>query len=373
MLIRRLKVAGLLSFGPQGIDLPLGPLNVLIGPNGSGKSNLLHVIALLRVAPRDVLEPISRNGGVGEWFWKGTASHSSATVEAVLHYPWGAELKHRITFGRVGDRPVLADEQIQPVRGGASTGASLSYHQPHRDAATGGIPVRSDFVPNHSLVASVNRHDYPALWYLHRQYEAIRFFRGLSLGPSLDVWREASADDNSDFLNERGTNLPTVLMNNFHGDTKGKLVAALQKLYGGIVDIGFQPVQGAVTLFLEESGNRLIPGTRLSDGTLRYLCLLSILLHPEPPPLVVIEEPELGLHPDVLPTLTDLLLSASERTQLIVKTHSDVIVDALTETAGDRLSCVDPRSSPAIHEFGRTRPRFRPRYLREREARPHQR
>ena len=78
-------------------------------------------------------------------------------------------------------------------------------------------------------------------------------------------------------------------------------------------------------------GKYTIPATRLSDGTLRYLCLLAILCHPAPPPLVCLEEPELGLHPDVLPTLADLMREASERCQLIITTHSDVLVDALTE------------------------------------------
>lgn len=339
MLIRKLKVAGLLSFGPRGIDLPLEPLNVLIGPNGSGKSNLLHVVALLKAVPRDTLEPISRNGGVGEWFWKGPASHGSATVEAVLDSPWGTELSHRITFGRVGDRPFLADEQIQPVREGASKGVSLSGDRPPRDPAAGGIPLNSESVSTPPLASFGNREDYPGLSYLHRQYEAIRFLRASSLGHSTDEGRQAGADDDSYFLNERGTNLSTVLMNNFGGDTKANLVTALQKLYGGITGIGFQRMAGRVTLFLEESGNTVIPATRLSDGTLRYLCLLSTLLHPEPPPLVVIEEPELGLHPDVLPALTDLLLSASKRTQLIVKTHSDVIVDSLTDTPGSVVVC----------------------------------
>lgn len=90
---------------------------------------------------------------------------------------------------------------------------------------------------------------------------------------------------------------------------------------------------------LEEAGNRTIPATRFSDGTLRYLCLLAILLHPEPPLLVVIELPELGLHPDILPTLTDLLVSASSRSQLIVTTHSDVIVDALTDSPENVVVC----------------------------------
>ena len=64
---------------------------------------------------------------------------------------------------------------------------------------------------------------------------------------------------------------------------------------------------------------------------MRYLCLLAILCDPDPPALVGIEEPELGLHPDMLPKLADLLVGASERTQLIVTTHSDILVDAMTE------------------------------------------
>lgn len=84
-------------------------------------------------------------------------------------------------------------------------------------------------------------------------------------------------------------------------------------------------------VFLTE-GDFVIPAGRLSDGTLRYLCLLAILCDPTPPPLICIEEPELGLHPDMLPKLADLLREASGRTQLVVTTHSDVLVDAMTES-----------------------------------------
>jgi predicted ATPase len=69
------------------------------------------------------------------------------------------------------------------------------------------------------------------------------------------------------------------------------------------------------------------------------LCLLAILCHPSPPPLVCIEEPELGLHPDILPTIARLLQKASEKTQLVVTTHSDILVDALTETPESVVVC----------------------------------
>jgi predicted ATPase len=93
-----------------------------------------------------------------------------------------------------------------------------------------------------------------------------------------------------------------------------------------------------VQVFFTE-GNFTVPATRLSDGTLRYLCLLAILCDPEPPPIICIEEPELGLHPDAIPKVADLLISASERTQLIVTTHSDILVDAMTERPEVVLVC----------------------------------
>ena len=139
-------------------------------------------------------------------------------------------------------------------------------------------------------------------------------------------------------MNEGGGNLPLVL-SQLHGANKRAFLSALSELFDGIVDIQCPVTGGTVALFLEESGNRSIPATRLSDGTLRYLCLLAILLHPEPPPLICIEEPELGLHPDLLPTLSDLMREASERTQLIVTTHSDVLVDTLTDQPESVVVC----------------------------------
>ncbi len=61
------------------------------------------------------------------------------------------------------------------------------------------------------------------------------------------------------------------------------------------------------------------------------MCLVALLVDPQPPKLLCIEEPELGLHPDLIPKIADLLVEASKRTQIIVTTHSDILVDAMTE------------------------------------------
>jgi predicted ATPase len=108
------------------------------------------------------------------------------------------------------------------------------------------------------------------------------------------------------------------------------VVEHLRDLYDGLDDFDVRIKGGTVEVFLTE-GDFTIPASRLSDGTLRYLCLLAILCDPDPPPLVCIEEPELGLHPDMLPKLADLMVAASEKTQLVVTTHSDVLVDAMTD------------------------------------------
>jgi predicted ATPase len=74
-----------------------------------------------------------------------------------------------------------------------------------------------------------------------------------------------------------------------------------------------------------------VPATRLSDGTIRFIALLAILLRPEAATLICLEEPELGLHPDAVGQVAELLVETSQRTQLIVTTHSDALVSALSD------------------------------------------
>ena len=362
MMIHRLKISGLLSFGPQGIDLPMEPLNVLIGPNGSGKSNLLEVLALLHAAPRELAEPIKRGGGIWEWLWKGDESPGKAILEAFVNDPEkDNSLRHVLEFTDHGGRFEVADERIEcaetefayrlhqgqhtfdiqtePKAQRTSSSTVLSGSASIVSESLGLNAYRERTKPEESVLSQVrDAQTYPALYCLQEQYERIRLYRNWSFGPTAELRRNQSTHDPSDFLNEGGANLALVL-SHFQGENKRKLVAALRELFDGIVDINCPVTGGTVSLFLEEQGGRQIPASRLSDGTLRYLCLLAILLHPEPPSLVAIEEPELGLHPDLLPTLSDLLVQASKRSQLIVTTHSDVLVDALTDKPESIVVC----------------------------------
>jgi predicted ATPase len=148
------------------------------------------------------------------------------------------------------------------------------------------------------------------------------------------------SEQKNDFLEEDVSNLG-LMLNRLRADSRAKseLLAYLKMFYEGAEDI-LTPIQGGmVDVRVEEENGITIPATRLSDGTLRWLSLLTILLHPEPPPLVCIEEPELGLHPDMIRPLTKLLINASERMQLVVTTHSDAIIDELSGVPDAIIVC----------------------------------
>jgi predicted ATPase len=198
---------------------------------------------------------------------------------------------------------------------------------------------RESVKPEHSILSQVrDPESYPVLHWLQEQYEQIRLYRNWSFGPAASWRREQSAQGRGDVLSDSGENLALVL-SKIRARAKNELIASLRILFDGIVDIHLTVDGGNVLLFLEEEGGREIPATRLSDGTLRYLSLLAILLHPTPPPLVAIEEPELGLHPDVMPHLADLLVQASRRMQLVVTTHDRLLVDALSDHPSSVVVC----------------------------------
>ncbi|MEO8657067.1 MAG: AAA family ATPase [Bryobacteraceae bacterium] len=353
-LLLRIKLDGLLSFGPSTDALELKGLNVLIGPNAAGKSNLIEALALIRSTPvpptvsnADLRGVIRRGGGVSEWLWKGETG-KSASIDVVVNYPRGKQnLRHVLSFHDEQGFFRLDDERIENESPAPGEYDSYFYYRFQR-----GQPVvntkgtkerrlaRETVDPELSILNQ--RRDpeqYPEIAHLADAYEKIRIYRDWAFGRNT-VFREAQkADMRNDRLEEDFSNLG-LFLSRLRRTPKAKaaILEGLKDLYEGVTD--FEPVVegGTVQVFFSE-GDFSVPATRLSDGTLRYLCLLAILCDPTPPPLICIEEPELGLHPDILPKLVDLLLQASERTQLIVTTHSDVLVDALTHRPDAVVVC----------------------------------
>lgn len=349
VLLREIKLRNVLSYGPESSAIPLGKLNVLIGPNGSGKSNLIEAIALLRFVPLDYLRSIisREGGGVTEWIWKGNPK-AEATIEAVFSKSAKTKsLRHIIAFRAENQTFRLAREVIE--EGDNSSTDFLQHAFSYR--WENGNPVVTQngqqrrlslesVEPDKSILAQRrDPENYPELSYVASVYEKIRVYREWSFGRNSIFRIPQKADARNDRLEEDFSNLG-LFINRLRQKPKAKkaILTALSDLYEGLNDFDVSVEGGTVQVFFTE-GDFTIPATRLSDGTLRYLCLLAILCDPTPPPLICIEEPELGLHPDILPKVADLLIAASERTQLIVTTHSDILVDAMTERPEAILIC----------------------------------
>lgn len=336
MFLRSLQLRRLLSFGPESPEIVLGALNLIIGPNGSGKSNLIDAISLLQAAPRELVEVVRGGGGAAAWIWKG-ARAGTAEVTADLGFDESQRvLRHHLAFIELNARPVITDERVEVV----------SLVSGHRHRAFGyelgqptfyvdnEVPRRERLDAQRSVLAQRKDPErYGELSLLGEAYEAIQVFGAWTFGRQAAPRRFQPADLPADHLLEDASNLALVL-NGFRLDSDAHqgVLESLRHLYEGIVDFHAQVQGGMVQLFLDEGGSRKIPASRLSDGTLRWLSLLAVLLHPRPPWLVCIEEPELGLHPDMIPELARLLRAASERMQLVVTTHSVDLIDAFSDT-----------------------------------------
>jgi predicted ATPase len=356
-ILRTIRFENLLSYGAGGEPLALEPLNVFIGPNSSGKSNLLESLSLLAAAPRDLQVPIREGGGVRDWLWKGVERSPTATVDVTLYYPPGTmPLRYRLAFTESGSRFALIDEAIENERAQGANAKPYFYYAYRRghpalnvitnlSDATGRAERRlhRDAVSAEQSILSQRRDPdaFPELTYVAANFEKMRFYREWNLGRYTAPRLPQKADLPDDFLLEDASNLGLVLNNMQNRPAvKRVLIDRLRTFYEGIEDVTTRIQGGTVQVFFHEAGLRHpVPATRLSDGTLRYVCLLTILCHPEPQPVVCIEEPELGLHPDVIPAIADMLVEASSRTQLFVTTHSDVLISALSDHPESVVVC----------------------------------
>jgi len=359
----------ILSYGPSSTNLDMEPLNVIIGPNASGKSNLIEILSLLASSPNDLQVPIREGGGVSDWLWKGSRRPATAMVDATIYYPQGTmPLRYQLSFTEAAARFDLLNERIENERSTQFHDTpyfyySYQYGHPVLNVRTEANENdfrserklrREDVSPKQSILSQRRDPDtYPELTYLADRFERMRFYREWNFGRYTPPRVPQKTDLPEESLLEDASNLGLVL-NDLQNrpDTKREILERLKAFYESVTDVTTKIQGGTVQIFFHEKGlKQPVPATRLSDGTLRYLCLLTILCHPEPPPLVCIEEPELGLHPDVIPEVAKMLVEASVRSQLFITTHSDILVDALTETPEAVLVCEKDEGATQLHRL----------------------
>ena len=361
--IQRLRMGGLLSFPPDMDFFELQPLNVLIGPNASGKSNFIEVLELLRATPTDFAAAIRDGGGAEEWVWKGDYLPPTIEVETDLFPVADQLLRYRLSFHTIGPRVNIIDEAVEEA---TPQGAEPYFYYAFQQ----GRPVinirvrtpgeqteeRTFQWDERSLDQSVlsQRKDpnlYPELYWLGRGFQSIQMFREWTFGRYGALRQPQRADLLEHWLLPDSSNLALVL-NQIEHKSGPIFNQYLQRFFPRFERMSTSISGGTVQFYLHESGfHTPIPATRLSDGTIRFIALLATLLAPEPPPLVCIEEPELGLHPDAVALLANLLVEASQRMQLVITTHSDALVSALTNQPAAIVACERPGAGTMLRRL----------------------
>ncbi len=366
-LVNSIKIKNFLSFGPDAQEIELRSLNIVIGPNGSGKSNLLEGLALMQSAPGILSSPIREGGGVRDWLWKGggpdTVASLALTIDPFLP-PHSSPLRYQFDFTENNKRFEIVDERIEyafPAEGKSEPYFFYRYENKHpvlnikrtADAA----PIRrvlrrEDVDPERSILAQRRDPDtYPEITRLAEVLSDVRMYREWSFGRYTPARLPQATDAPNKWMAPDASNLALILSKLKRNPVaRSVFINLFRAIYSEVVDVDVLIEGGTAQIFVQEE-KFIVPATRLSDGTLRYLCLLAILCDPAPPPLICIDEPELGLHPDVVSKLAEALRYASERTQLIVTTHSAALVDAFTQDPEAILVCEKEKGATVLRRL----------------------
>ncbi len=342
MFIKSLHLKNILSF--KDTELELQPLNVLIGPNGSGKSNLIDVIGLLQAVPNDIAGFLRSNGPTGDWAWKGPRREEipSQLAEMAVRFddprnPFSYELGLFVHNSRVHslderlDLMVGDDEHATFFRADNGQARLWQIRSDGTPADHSVNPVHVAVSPGKSVLSEVRSYaDYPVITETSHMLSAVKIYRSWHVGRDSPVRHPQRTDGDPNFLAEDFSNLALVVNDLLSRRLEPSLNDYLSRFYESYESLHPRIFGNTIELIVNEAGmSGALPASRLSDGTIRFIALLAILCHPEPPPLICIEEPEIAMHPDSLGLIAELLRKAAERTQIIVTTHSPELVSLL--------------------------------------------
>jgi predicted ATPase len=197
------------------------------------------------------------------------------------------------------------------------------------------------FLPGESVLSQFKSPiDSTPITEVGNHFAQIRIFREFRTGPGSPARYGISTSVSKDALADGSDNLALMLHELDFLGVHERIRSYLRRFCERFEDVKVNVGEGLARAYLREAGLvEMLSAIRMSDGTLKFLSLLAALFHPKPPPLMCIEEPEIGLHPDAMQLVAEALVEASESMQLIVTTHSDALIDYLTDRPDTVLVC----------------------------------
>lgn len=302
--IETIRIEGYLSILRASVELRA--LNLLIGSNGSGKSNFVSALELLgRIVDSDLGLYVGRRGGASALLYRGRDDLSSMSFDLIFPpYQYRSVL-----VPAAGDQLVFGLEQIlRPTSDGPVRVAMLG--RGHRETRL------------HEEEPQVSA---PVVEVLRGC--RVFHFHDTSLGAP--VKRLADAADNRQLTADAGNLAPFLrrVLDEHPADYE-RIRSTVAQVAPFFRDFVLEEERGRMRLRWRQVGvDGDFGADALSDGTLRFICLTTLLLQPDPPPLIVLDEPELGLHPYAVVVLAGMLRSAASRSQVVAATQSVSLIN----------------------------------------------
>ena len=313
--LRKLTLKGFKSI--RAIDLELNSLNVLIGANGAGKSNLISFFKMLNeMMARRFQQYIGTSGRAQSLLYFGPKI--TPQVEARLEFEVvnGIDTYLIRLFHAAGDTLIFAEETLSYLETGRESSRVDKLGAGHQETKI------SQAVGEENQTAK-------ALKYL---LDRCRVYHFHDTSPTAGVRQSCYIDDNRWLMPDAG-NLAALLLRfreeNGHAAYQ-QIIGTIRLIAPFFDDFVLEPVSNRVILnWKEKDSDRVFGPHQFSDGTLRAICLTTLLLQPEIelPKLIVVDEPELGLHPYALNIMADLFSKAALHTQILISTQSSSFLD----------------------------------------------
>lgn len=319
--LEKLRIRGFKSIRDQ--ELLLGDLNVFIGGNGSGKSNLIEVFRFLREITNENLAHYTAQKGGGDallYFGRKTTRQIELFLEYSLDPPLDTSNSYRIDLAPTDEDGLFVANEV------ASYHERGKYPQPYALILSRGSPEARLGRANHVAARQVRGDlDSSLVYHFHDTSDT-------------SAMRSASDVEDNRYLRPRAENLPAFLyyleqMRPQHFANIESVVRSVAPFFGRFRLAPSRLNPEKIRLEWSEKGDDGYFGaSALSDGTLRFMCLATLLLQPTLPRLILLDEPELGLHPAAINVLSGLLRSAATQTQIIAATQSVTLVNQLDLT-----------------------------------------
>lgn len=334
--LQRVRVEGYKRL--RQIDVQLRPLNVLIGANGAGKSSFLDLFDLIaRSARQELAAALAKRGGIARVIsfdapprlfielettpieWPDDSTHKSPfKYELELHSkPLGYQFL-RENFVQQRDTP-------EPFRYIQRSQTTLKFYDPKLKGLS---DYEEPFARDETALSQAPRM-FPAADNFRRRLAATCHMAPIPLGERAPVMVPQTLIPDASVPGADGSNLLSALylLRTAHEDVYERLEDFLKSGFPDFKKLEFPPA-GAGQIMLAWHENGLAPSyaPELSAGTLRFIHLAALLLSPQPPPLILLDEPEMSFHPELIRLLSELLKDAALRTQIIVATHSPLLL-----------------------------------------------